>query len=192
MDDTNSTAARDAHLHWSVLAERTHISTPIFSLLERRQRAADGREATYYTLRSPDWGNVLALTEDGRAVMVRQYRHGSEAVSLEFPGGVLEAGESPIDGAAREFREETGWTFDSIEAIGNANPNPAMMMNRVHFFVAHGARPGGAQELDRNEVIDVELVLLDDLYNGARPDFDNALMFVTLAFYDRYRRARGA
>src|SRR5512143_1541172 len=56
------------------------------------------------------WANILALTKSGEAVLVKQYRHGVCEVLWELPGGVVEEGEEPIDGARRELLEETGFT----------------------------------------------------------------------------------
>jgi ADP-ribose pyrophosphatase len=73
----------------------------------------DGRIVEqYYVLEYPNWANAVALTEDNKIIMVRQYRHAANIVSLEIPGGVIEDGEDPETGMRRELLEETGYEFD--------------------------------------------------------------------------------
>lgn len=182
---------RDAHLVWHENHRNTLVDTPVFSLVRSRRTAPDGREADYYILDGPDWANVVALTTDdaGTAcfVMVRQYRHGSMRVGLEFPGGVVDAGEDPAAAVRRELREETGYRAEELELLGSVNPNPALMGNRCYTYLARGCHhPGHDQDLDENEIIDVELVPVEDLLSGRRNgEFDHAMMHVALAFYLR-------
>src|SRR6185503_21228824 len=64
------------------------------------------------------WANIVALTKDGQVVLVRQYRHGVCDVLLEFPGGVVERGEDPVEGAKRELLEETGYSSSNVIQLG--------------------------------------------------------------------------
>ena len=183
----------DAHLLWQEIERNTLVDTPVFSLVCSHRRAADQREADYYVLESPDWANVVALTRDERDrecfLMVRQYRQGSMRVGLEFPGGVVDPGEDPVAAVERELLEETGYRAAAIHRLGSVNPNPALMSNRCHTFLATDCRPAGKQELDANEIIDVELVPTDELLNGSRSgEFDHAMMHVALGFYREHLR----
>jgi 8-oxo-dGTP pyrophosphatase MutT (NUDIX family) len=187
MDDER----QEHHLLWSELERNTLVDTPVFALVRSRRRAADGREADYYIMDAPDWANVVALTTDDRGlqcfVMVRQFRHGSMQVSLEFPGGVVDPGEDPTTAIVRELTEETGYVSDRVRYLGSVNPNPALMGNRCHTYLAEDCRhPGGGQDLDENEIIDVELVPVEELLGGSRNgEFDHAMMHVALEFYVR-------
>jgi 8-oxo-dGTP pyrophosphatase MutT (NUDIX family) len=116
--------------------------------------------------------------------MVRQWRHGSRALSLEFPGGVFEAGENAIQAAARELQEETAYKPGKIQKIGDFSPNPAIMSNRVHFFMAEDLTHTGNQELDEDEFIEVELVSPAEALQGlGQPPYIHALMGTALALY---------
>jgi ADP-ribose pyrophosphatase len=111
-----------------------------------------------FTLCGNDWCNVIALTPSDEVVLVWQYRFGSDSLSLEIPGGVIDAGEAPEHAALRELREETGYEADRAELLVVVEPNPALQSNRCYTFVARGARPTAATRLDPMEEIETTLL----------------------------------
>jgi 8-oxo-dGTP pyrophosphatase MutT (NUDIX family) len=111
-----------------------------------------------FTFRCPDWCNVVALTDAGELVLIWQYRFGTDDLSLEIPGGMIDPGESPMDAARRELREETGYDARSIEPLLRMEPNPALQNNVCHAFLARGAELVGAPHFDENEECEVVLV----------------------------------
>jgi 8-oxo-dGTP pyrophosphatase MutT (NUDIX family) len=118
--------------------------------------------------------------------MVRQYRHGAEELSLEFPGGVVEHGEEPSHAAARELAEETGWVSDRILHAGTVFPNPAIQDNHFHVFVALDAKPAVDRHLDQNEIIDAYLVSADEVRSRiGEGELKHALMVTALYLADR-------
>jgi ADP-ribose pyrophosphatase len=122
-----------------------------------------GKEHTFYVIESPDWVNILPITADNHVVLIRQYRHGNDEITLEVPGGMVDAGEEPQTAAERELREETGYASDDVIYSGNVAPNPALFNNTCYSFVARNARLVGAQAFDGTEDIAVELVPLADI-----------------------------
>lgn len=145
-------------------------------------------DATIFEFRS--WANIVALTKDGYAVLVRQYRHGVCEALVEFPGGVVEDGEDPLDGARRELLEETGYATSNLIQIGKIYPNPALQTNTLYCYLALEVEKVGEQNLDAGEDIEVHLVPLDELIETAkRGEFPHALMtavlFSALAYLDR-------
>src|ERR1051326_279089 len=87
-------------------------------------------EHDFYVIDSVNWVNVIAITAHQQLVMVEQYRHGSDTVELEIPGGMMDPDDtSPELTGARELREETGYEGESPRLIGEIFPNPAIMSN---------------------------------------------------------------
>jgi len=118
--------------------------------------------------------------------MVWQWRHGSKCLSLEFPGGVFEPGENPEEAAIREMYEETGYKPGKIVKLGEFSPNPAIMSNKVHFFLAEELIGDGIQCLDEDEYVEVALVDTDDVFQGiGKEPYVHALMGTALALYRR-------
>lgn len=159
----------------------------IFSVRENICMSPDDELRTYTVIHSPDWAivvPVLKTPQGEKFVMVRQWRHGSREMSLEFPGGVFEAGEDASQAAARELQEETAYKPGKIQKIGGFSPNPAIMSNWVHFFMAEDLTYTGKQELDEDEFIEVELVSPAEAFRGlGRPPYVHALMGAAFTLY---------
>jgi 8-oxo-dGTP pyrophosphatase MutT (NUDIX family) len=102
-----------------------------------------------------DWVHVVALTSDDRLVLVRQFRPGVQAATLELPGGMAEAGETPLQAAQREFAEETGHAAAEWRMVSALPPEPAHSSNTIHFVLALGCRPATGQALDAGEDVAV-------------------------------------
>ncbi len=119
-------------------------------------------------LESVDWVNMVALTRDGRSVMVRQYRFGVGYTTLETPGGMVDPGEDSLAAAQRELLEETGYTGGSWRYLGAVEPNPAFHNNLCHHWLAEGVEPTQAPEPSVNEVILVELLDAGEIAEAVR------------------------
>jgi 8-oxo-dGTP pyrophosphatase MutT (NUDIX family) len=123
-----------------------------------------GESHRFFVLESPDWVNVIPLTPAGNVVLIRQFRHGTEDVTLEIPGGMVdEADGDPAVSAARELREETGYEAAAIIHLGTTTPNPAFLNNRCHSFLARDARWMVQPQLDGAEDIAFEEVPLANI-----------------------------
>ena len=117
-------------------------------------------------------------------LLVRQYRHGTEAMSLEIPGGLVDPGEQPEAAAGRELREETGFEASSLQPIGVMTPNPAIFSNRCHTYLATGCRRVGDPDLDPGEDLEVVVVPAGDVDAMVRAgEIDHALVLAALAFW---------
>lgn len=143
-----------------------------------------GQEHGFFVLDTVDWVNVLPITDCDEVVFVRQYRHGSDALSLEIPGGMVDPGEVPDIAAARECLEETGFFAEGLTSLGVLNPNPAVFNNRLHTFVAQGVRPRAAIQNTPTEQTEVVLIPVTELSNMLLDGrIDHALVAATLWRY---------
>jgi 8-oxo-dGTP pyrophosphatase MutT (NUDIX family) len=141
-------------------------------------------EHDFYILHTHDWINIVALTEDGRFIMVKQHRLGTDEVTIETPAGLVEKGESPESAAKRELREETGFVAQSLTLLRKLAVNPAIMDNFVHFYLASGCRNAGSQRLDAAEDIEVLLYSRDEVIGLIQQgEISHSLIITALSLY---------
>ncbi|MBX7144480.1 MAG: NUDIX hydrolase [Oligoflexia bacterium] len=154
---------------WKVLSEKTYESFKIFSLVRStRRNPRTGADIDFVRIDGLDWANVIALTPDDKVVLIKQYRHGSDEFTLELPGGCVEVGENPSASVMRELEEETGYTASKLEPLGVIRPNPALLSNRCHLFIARDAKLRSSQKLDAGEDIEVLLKPLSEALDLVR------------------------
>ncbi|HPC72127.1 MAG TPA: NUDIX hydrolase [Treponema sp.] len=175
---------------WQELKRRRLLECNIFSIDEAIRQCDDKEAGTFYLIDAPDWAGVIPVvnTPEGRKfVMIQQYRHGTGRRSIEFPGGIIDAGEDPVLAIARELLEETGYAADMIIPLGSLSPNPAMMTNHFHAFVAEDCHLVQAPNLDEHEDIQVLLIPEDEAINlVGGEEMGHALMTAALFLYSRY------
>jgi 8-oxo-dGTP pyrophosphatase MutT (NUDIX family) len=161
----------------------------IFSLDEVRFEPPEGGEALpFFVLDAPDWVNVIALTADEHVAMVRQYRFGIEALTLEIPGGMCDPGENPLAAAKRELKEETGHESDDWNGLGWVHPNPPIQNNRCHTFLARGAIRTCDPLPDSHERIEQALVSLAGIPDRiAAGEITHALVLAAFQLFERRR-----
>ena len=149
---------------WRELSRETVADARIFTL-ERTmaESPVDGQARAFHRIRSVDWAQLLPITANNEAVMVRQYRHGPQRMTLEMPGGLIDPGEDPATAAQRECLEETGYRARSVYPLGSVNPNPALFAHRLYSFYATDVEPERAIQNTGSEVTEVVLVPVADL-----------------------------
>jgi len=157
---------------WKVLDRRYVLDRkPYMTLREDTVVLPTGaRIDDYFVFEYPDWVNAIAVTDDQRFVLIRQYRHGLGQTHYELAGGVADPGESRLAGARRELLEETGYGGGEWQPWVQLSPNPATHTNTCHIFLATGVCKIADQALDDTEEIAVRLLsakeTLDMLRNG--------------------------
>ncbi|MDR0447245.1 MAG: NUDIX hydrolase [Treponema sp.] len=175
------------HLIWTEESRRECFRSGLLSVRDTECRSPEGKTRIFTVIDCPDWVNVVPVTENSEGkkfLMVRQWRHGSREMSLEFPGGILEKGENPETGAARELEEETAYRAENLIRLGSLRPNPAIMSNTVHFFLAENLIPLAGQNLDEDEFVDAEFVPEDEVFrNLGDSPYVHSLTAAALALY---------
>lgn len=170
---------------WTLLAEEEILKTPVFTVNRHVCRSPkDGQDKNFVVMAVPDWVQVLAVTEDQKVLLVRQFRLGSRQISLELPGGVVEKGQTPLEAAQRELAEETGYTAANWKQLAAFRPNPAIQNNTAYLFLAEGARLTGSTDFDENEDLDLQAVSLDELRDLVfKGTIDHAIMVAGIMLY---------
>ncbi len=149
---------------WTTLASETIVDRWWLRLRADRVRLPTGAEIEeFHVAEVPDWALAVAVTGDGQAVLVEQYRYPIDRTALEFAAGVVGEGETPLEAARRELLEETGYAADDWTALGPCAVEPARHTNYGHLFVARGARRVRPPMLDETEDLQVRLVAAADL-----------------------------
>ena len=151
---------------WETIESTTGIKSKIFRHRVVKRKSPDsGESGEFDVIDCFNWVNIVALTKDNKVVIVKQYRHGSDSVTLEIPGGAVDTSENPLVAGRRELLEETGYSCESLELIGKVNPNPAFMTNSCFTYLAKECVKTDQQNLDHLEEIDVELYGLSEIKN---------------------------
>lgn len=149
-----------------------------------------GKEHDFFVLDSVDWVNVVAVTPQNELVMVEQFRHGSNTVELEIPGGMMDAHETdPVATGVRELREETGYEGENARLLGKVFANPAIMSNTCYTVIVENCRLKHGVEFDHGEDIITRLVPVADIPRLVTEEkIRHPLVVVALYRYDLWRR----
>ena len=169
---------------WAVLKRQQVEDFKLFQIQKKQVRSPrTGEIRDVQAIHLVDWVLILALTDDEKVIMVRQYRHGIERICLELPGGLVDpADDSPATSAQRELLEETGYQADQIMLIGECYPQPAILSNKCFFYLAQNAAEAKAQQLDSGEDIEIVKIPLEQIPDRiANKEIDHGM--VLLAFF---------
>ena len=152
---------------WDTLEKENIGDFKIFDLhWVKRKHPVWERESKFVVVNTPRWVNIIPVTKDNNIVLVEQYRHGIDELTLEVPGGLVEENEDPKEAGQRECTEETGFTSDTDAILlGENHPNPAFLTNTCYSYVWYGCEKKFDQNLDGNEDIRVVEIPLEEVKN---------------------------
>lgn len=137
----------------------------IIDLYEDQMRLPDGREEKYDFIKHKGAAAIVPVLEDGKILMVRQYRNAIDSYTLEIPAGGLNGADEPtLDAAHRELEEETGYYAEKsdLELLISLYTTVAFCNEKIDIYVAKNLRKT-AQHLDDDEYIDVEAFTIEEL-----------------------------
>jgi ADP-ribose pyrophosphatase len=174
-----------ANLKWKTLSSEYLFRDLWFTVRKDICEAPDGKIIDpYYVYEFPEWATAFALTEDNKVILVKQYRHPIDDISMELPGGCVDDTDKDFQTAiARELLEETGYIFASFVSLGKISANPSTNTNWMHMFLAKGGKRIAEQKLDHNEEIIVELHSIDEVKQLLRENKIVQAMHVTTILY---------
>lgn len=177
---------------WPVIGSLTVARNRIFAL--KTLTAVSPRTTLphdFYVLEAGDWVNVIPVTPTNEVVFVQQFRLGTQEVTLEIPGGLIDAGQSPAEAAARELLEETGYA-GQLRPLGRVRPNPAFLNNWCYSFLAQDVFPAADRRLDDGEDLEIVRVPIKEIPNLiAAGRIDHALVLTAFLFYWQQHPAPG-
>ena len=156
---------RDAVLAEKPLTEDVMWTGRIFNVNRLRVELPDGRQALRDVVRHPGAVAVVALTDDGRICLVRQYRTSLARVTVEIPAGKLDPGEDPLACARRELKEETGMEASQMAFLTTIATSDGFTDELIHIYMATGLK-FTASDPDADEFINVDLVPLSELIDA--------------------------
>ncbi len=176
---------------WKTIASRMVGNYRIFTLRsDLKISPRTGKEHDFYVIDSANWVNVIALTPDRQLVMVEQYRHGSNTVELEIPGGMMDKNETdPVATAVRELREETGYEGQNARVLGKIYANPAILTNTCFTVIVENCKLMHSVSFDHGEDLMTRLVSAADVPRlVAEGKIGHSLVVVALYYFDLFQR----
>lgn len=172
-------------MNWKILSSEYLFNDLWFKVRKDKCVTPQGKIVDpYYVYEFPTWVTAVAVTEEGKIVLEKQYRHALGETCIEIPGGCVDDTDSSLEEAIkRELLEETGYAFSSYEYLGKISANPSTNSNLMHMFLAKGGKKIASQDLDHNEEIEIDLVSVDELKQMLRENKIVQAMHVTCIMY---------
>jgi ADP-ribose pyrophosphatase YjhB (NUDIX family) len=147
---------------WKILSSERVLDATHLRVRREQVELPDGTIVPdYYITENRGWVGIVPITEDGRFIINKQYKHGIGLEVLEFPAGGIDDGEDdPVQTAHRELMEETGYstTADQMDFLSHMLANPSGAMTEIWWYIAYNVQKTGAQKIDPVEVIENFLV----------------------------------
>ena len=176
---------------WQRGESRLLCKTVIADINEVEYTNPRGVTKPYIVLEAPEWVITVPLLKEGDTesfILIKQWRLGANALTIEFPGGIIDKGESPEEAAKRELIEETGYKAHKMIHLASLWPNPAIMANKVHFFAALDLENTHKTHFDEDEFITTLIESKKKVYDsmGITEPYTHALMGTVLHLFRQH------
>jgi len=178
---------------WTRIGSKPLGDYRIFSVRsDEKVSPRTGRTHDFFIIDCVDWVNVLAVTPGQELEMVEQFRHGSNTVELEIPGGIMDKTESsPVETAVRELREETGYEGEKARPLASVFANPAIMSNTCHTVLVENCSLRHAVQWDSGEDMLTRLVPVAEVPGlVAEGKIKHPLVVVALYHFELWMRRK--
>jgi len=177
---------------WQKISTKLLGDFRIFTIRsDKKVSPRTGAQHDFFVIDTVGWVNVIAITSDQQMVMVEQFRHGTETVELEIPGGMMDPDDlSPVATGIRELREETGYEGQNAQMIGKVFPNPAIMSNTCYTVLVENCHCTSAVEFDSAEDVLTRLVPLAEVPELVSKGLIRHSLVVA-ALYELWKKKRG-
>ncbi len=153
------------------------------------ERTSDAKKSSFFVVENPDWVNIIALTKANEIVLIEQFRHGTEEITLELPGGMIDEDEEPLAAARRELLEETGFSAENFILLGKSHPNPAIQNNTIFHFLAIDCEETAETSFDEHESVITKLVSLSETENLiAGGNITHSLVIAAFYYFSIYQK----
>ena len=175
---------------WKINSTREIFTSHIVNLEGRMSvNPRNGKEDEYYIANFPDWCNAIALTPENEVVLIKHFRHGSRDFEIEFPGGCIDEGESPLNAGIRELLEETGYEGNNSIQIADFSPNPSFQTNRCYTVLIENARLVSEQSLDEGEDIEIFKRPINEIPQMIKDgEITNSMIVAAFYYYELYKK----
>lgn len=151
-------------LSWEKVETETIADCRVFSVDRYVARGKRDMVHDFYVLHPSNWVNIIPITPENEVVLIEQFRHGTQSITLEIPGGQIDSDDpSAMHAAARELVEETGFVAEKLVHLGSNHPNPALQSNICETFLAKNVRQEFTPRFDTTEDIAVRLTPIADI-----------------------------
>lgn len=149
---------------WKIISEEDVSPSPWYKIYKQKVQLPDGKVIDdFYVSKLGDVSTIIAIDDDKKILMAKQYKHGLGKVTLELPAGRIKKGDTKLSAAKRELMEETGYKADNYIEIGGVCPVPTKDGSIMYGFIATGLEDTGCPNPDITENIEVEKYTLDQI-----------------------------